>query len=586
MSDSRYTASAQALRILVVTVMFPSLKYASRIMACIIQRAWSKLTDALSRNGEDAQILEQRLILAGLERNKLDIERELRSGGISSLGLHMRGMTFQTPLVLASVCRHWREIALSTPILWSTLYLDLDYASVHSKPHVIDKYIHRWLARAESNPLSLHFRLIGDDDEWLAGYTPHLLHGLLDRYADTIHFLEVNMSQNGIRQVGLKYRRFPVLNSPDLGLYPLDPENPVHLFGNAPLLTDIRFDGSSFYYDFPSSQLTKFDGEIETMDLFQMAPNLTEAICSVPRLRGIPQSAIIHLRLRSLILTESVNHAGPLDILEYLTLPALESLHVSEMDDTSYPSLTSFLERSSPPLRTLSVRVDDPEFFDWAECFNCVGPSLENLELESPSEEVQLFIFQYRNKPVHTVHRFPNLRTLTILNAPPTNYIALLDFLYKALHLRSFRLVSSDGAFLDDKIYSGSRNSGCGTHTFNHHLVRLAKQGMNINISTDTKTYVELVGHLEGTDVATWNLCCTKSRSTAGCSTSNSGYLLHQHFLKYSTQNQRRSCESMRGGSPSTILLAKKKKKLMLDIVPRRTFHKSFPCPVYPTLAT
>ncbi|KAJ7432280.1 hypothetical protein B0H11DRAFT_2126899 [Mycena galericulata] len=202
------------------------------------------------------------------------------------------------------------------------------------------------------------------------------------------------------------------------------------------------------------------------MDLFQIAPNLTETICSVPRLRGIPQSTIIHLRLRSLILTES-----------YLTLPALESLHVSEMDDTSYPSLTSFLQRSSPPLR----------------------PSLENLELESPSEEVQLFIFQYRNKPVHTVH-------------PP--------------HLRSFRLVSSDGAFLDDKIYSGSRNSGCGTHTLNHHLVRLAKQGMNINISTDTKTY-------------------------------------------------RRSCESMRGA-----------KKLMLDIFPRRTFHKSFPCPVYPTLAT
>ncbi|KAJ7432281.1 hypothetical protein B0H11DRAFT_1680672, partial [Mycena galericulata] len=90
----------------------------------------------------DAQILEQRLILADLERKKLDIERELRatatfpveqlpveltrevflrcagSGGISSLGLHRRGITSQTPLVLGSVCRHWREIALSTPILW------------------------------------------------------------------------------------------------------------------------------------------------------------------------------------------------------------------------------------------------------------------------------------------------------------------------------------------------------------------------------------------------------------------------------------------------------------------------------------
>ncbi|KAJ7506521.1 hypothetical protein B0H11DRAFT_2219221 [Mycena galericulata] len=473
----------------------------------------------------DAQISEQRLILANLEQKRLNVERELHatatfpvvqlpvemtreiflrcvgSDQIANAGYHLGNTMSQIPLNLASVCRHWREIALATPNLWSTLHFDFDYLS--SEPHIIDGFIHRWLGRAESHPLSLHFRLRGifGDDEWRDGYTPLLLHDLLDRYSKTIHFLDVDMSQNGIRQVGLDLQRFPVLKSAKVGnpwsAYGphADHQNPVRLFGNAPSITDIHFDGSSFYYVFPWLQLTKFDGEIETMELFEMAPNLIEVRCSVELLHATPQSEIVHPRLRSLIFTESGPRSKAIDILEYLTLPALETLHVSKMRDTSYPSLVSLLDRSSPPLHTLSIRVDNPDFFDWADCITSVGTTLENLELDSPTEEVQLSLFddRHRHTSTYRVPSVPNLRTLTFLDASPINYRALVQFLYEAPSLRSFRLFCSRSAFLDDEIAEGT-SGGIHYHTLRGHLAKLAKRGMNINISTYTKTYVELVG--------------------------------------------------------------------------------------------
>ncbi|KAJ7129207.1 hypothetical protein C8R44DRAFT_776154 [Mycena epipterygia] len=439
----------------------------------------------------DAQILEQKLVLHKLEQTRLEVERKLIATATFpvvqlpveiatkiflqclpapedkvtyDMKTHMRPFEPQAPLALASVCWRWRDIALSTAGLWSTIRYDLSYPIrlPVEAPEVMERYIKRWLDRAVSQPLSIFFYLRGEDEckdlDDSNSFTPNRLRNLIHSYSHTIQHISLDMCQHTLHQLGLDFQHFPVLKSANFGsawsgYRDPDRENPVNVFVNAPQLHDICLDrpGAFSYFVLPWSQLTKFDGDIDTMDLFALAPNIVEARCSMQYLLPSPTSVIFHPQLRSLTLTKSVDSTKPLDILEYLTLPALQTLHISEMEDTSYPSLHTFLSRSSPPLLALSIRLDDEDFFDWDECFTCVGATLENLELEFPSVAVQHSLFEYRTKPAKFAFRFPNLRTLSLSNAPHTNYSPLVEFLYRIPKLRSFRLHCERGAFLDDK---------------------------------------------------------------------------------------------------------------------------------------
>lgn len=62
-----------------------------------------------------------------------------------------------TPLILGSVCASWRQVALSTPILWATIVLE----SPH--PHQIP-LIRRWLGRAGRNPLTVIMSARGESN--------------------------------------------------------------------------------------------------------------------------------------------------------------------------------------------------------------------------------------------------------------------------------------------------------------------------------------------------------------------------------------------------------------------------------------
>ncbi|KAJ6508274.1 hypothetical protein C8R45DRAFT_966808 [Mycena sanguinolenta] len=65
----------------------------------------------------------------------------------------------EAPLVLGHICRHWREVAHSTPMLWSSIHIpSLDYGfTAHDILLQFEWIVKAWLERSDPCPLSVSF---------------------------------------------------------------------------------------------------------------------------------------------------------------------------------------------------------------------------------------------------------------------------------------------------------------------------------------------------------------------------------------------------------------------------------------------
>ncbi|KAJ7886719.1 hypothetical protein B0H13DRAFT_896328 [Mycena leptocephala] len=194
---------------------------------------------------------------AGLEQNRASIECQLHASAsfpvltlpaevtaeifVHCLTLHgMRwsvptyGIENIAPVVLMGVCRTWRDIALTTPALWSSLDLRFDRFSpegipyrVFSKPGLVEGFIDRWLARAGIFPLSLIFGAskYAIEDR----FTPSRMRDVIHRYSHRLRYLELDMSLLNVYQLGLDLAEFPLLQSARLGSG-LDPDPPPSIY--------------------------------------------------------------------------------------------------------------------------------------------------------------------------------------------------------------------------------------------------------------------------------------------------------------------------------------------------------------------
>ncbi|KAF7352327.1 F-box domain-containing protein [Mycena venus] len=416
--------------------------------------------------GLDAQIEEQRRVLAELERNRAAVERELFATAVYPVltlpaeipaeifhhclpPVHdLRSGEMAPPILrIMAVCRMWRDIAHATPTLWSTLRVPFDsiLPDAAAVEGLVEGFIDHWLARAGNCPLSLIFD-VGRAERFALSRLRDVIHS----YSHQVRYLDVDVGGRDIRELELDSAIFPLLQAATLRCRYINP--PGRFFRNAPHFHDLRLlSHPTNRLNLPWWQLTKFEGTIWNLELFTLATNLTEVTCTkadfVP-----PPSPVVHDRLRSLTLM------GPgMLALRYLDLPALKYLDVSEMD--THTSLEPFLIRSSPPLVFLTVPGDQSCFADWHQCLPLVGGSLETLKLKFPSSAVMSSILS-------TWSGDQNLSSLRNLQTVCFEYIQggidffkLVDFLYsRSSTLRSCRLLWRPDFFLDSKYLAGSGN--------------------------------------------------------------------------------------------------------------------------------
>ncbi|KAF8213998.1 hypothetical protein K438DRAFT_1802721 [Mycena galopus ATCC 62051] len=442
----------------------------------------------------DAQLVEQRCVLHKLQQTRSDVERELHATAtfpVLTLPTEITAEIFlccysifdplcipecksSAPIVLTAVCHAWRDIALTTPELWSKLEVRFDdiSAAVASKPGLVEGIIDRWLARAGNCPLSLKF------DDRSRNLELGRLRDMIHRWSHWIQYLYLDMGFRDLGMLALDSAEFPLLQGTTIGCDRAEPDlTPVAVFSNAPSLHQLCLLHDELALDifvFPWLQLTKFEGTIRDLALFTLAPNLIELICTFDP-NDTPSMRITHRSLQSLTV-------GPLNsfpIIQYLTLPALQFLDVSKIPWPSSEPFKSFLVRSSPPLISLSIagHSSSPLVNNWAPCMPLVAGTLESLEIRRISYDGMISMFSRRAEMLDLL---PNIRTLCFRDIDGPLPSSLVDSVVSYLRVRSNHKFHTLRIVWDPRF-----------HTDTDYLSPLAQMGLDIHVGTAERNYVK-----------------------------------------------------------------------------------------------
>ncbi|KAJ7167682.1 hypothetical protein C8R46DRAFT_1191760 [Mycena filopes] len=410
------------------------------------------------------------------------------------------------PLTLASCCRLWRTIALGTPSLWTTLPVFFRDDSI-SKPSREDlpESIDLWLGRAAAiRPLTFVFHIPPPPLYYGPHYIRTFLHCVRDalhRYAQRLEHLDLTAKVSDLSfLLNSDSIDFPLLQRIVIGRdgnrhtqYHHDDEETFTApqFSELLLLDSARLSS----YSLPLTRLTRFEGGLDNLRLFQLAPDLLEVKCCFHLAEWtLPQAAITHSSLQSLTLSfpDPVDLEYAPHILDKLTLPALLSLDFPDDTPTDVDVLHSLLQRSNPPLKSLAVHVgvvtwDDNEedaFYLYDECFSAVAATLENLDISSPIPAFMTSLWHQGSNNCF----LPHLKSPTLIKCPPVNYKVVLTFLHRrsrlaVAKLEYFQLQYADGIVLDHNRFTIPESDGT-PRTVKGHLRELESNGTLIQIGS------------------------------------------------------------------------------------------------------
>ncbi|KAJ7858778.1 hypothetical protein B0H13DRAFT_2075697 [Mycena leptocephala] len=217
------------------------------------------------------------------------------------------------PMLFLNICHLWSDIALATPTLWASIDIES-----HSRGAHFDELCKIWLSRARNLPLSFILRFRGSVDRCIQNLATEHIPQLqnLELYVDTSEDLQ--------RVEG----PFPSLKTLEIAA--------IDRSGALELLNNIH----------------------ESVEILRAAPVLLECdfmnIYYAEDFHSFGQEHLTHTCLQHLRLGKPKIADNSAYILRYLTLPALKSLEIANLDIENDEFL-SFLTRSSPPLQSLRV---------------------------------------------------------------------------------------------------------------------------------------------------------------------------------------------------------------------------------------
>lgn len=277
------------------------------------------------------------------------------------------------PMLLLNICHSWSNIALSVHSLWTTVRVDGQYSA---------KTFEVWANRAQPLLLTLLLR----------GYFDQDVQALVIKHADWIQILDMDLT--AAQQLAViaaaslsSLKKLTIGSRSRSGKFDDDEDDSPQFFPEDECVDILR--------TFPALLECNFYNLLfEERDL-ELIPHLTHPSLQHLRL-GRPRCHDLH-----------DNYRSSATILNHLTLPALQTIVISDLDIT-WIDFSSFLARSSPPL--LSLHMDALTYEDMDPLYRLV-PSLTNLDLVCRRSADNLpFIASLATD----LDLLPNLRALTI----------------------------------------------------------------------------------------------------------------------------------------------------------------------------
>ncbi|PPQ95619.1 hypothetical protein CVT26_008648 [Gymnopilus dilepis] len=288
--------------------------------------------------------------------------------------VHHEKKRSHSPLILGRICRRWRQVAWSTPDLWTALAISTERATLPTHIQLAEE----WLSRAGTLPLSISYTSDDCYDTAFGWVVPEVykqMFEVLGRYSNRWRSLSLSLPSALLEVLGTLSRPSPMLHYLSVDAFwedydhfriPNFPRIPT-FSKSSPKVVDI----SCFKIALDWTAVTELRIELvdiaEVLFILQTASNLRE--CKLEQVSDhwstpTEYDLIVCPILKDLSITFA-DRQSPVQFCDAISLPALTRLSYRSFDDWdldfSMDDLLTFLTQSSCPLKKLIINEADFE---------------------------------------------------------------------------------------------------------------------------------------------------------------------------------------------------------------------------------